>query len=107
MTKLDELSNNKSSWTTNDKKQPGYWFSGSSSYKSSVPQVFFPAAGVRGIDGTAGKRGRYGDYWSSGPSIYYAYGLCFYGSDVDMDNYNRACGNSVRCVQITDEVAEL
>ena len=107
MTKLDELSNNKSSWTTNDKQQPGYWFSGSSSYKSSVPQVFFPAAGVRGIDGTAGKRGRYGDYWSSGPSIYCAYDLCFHGGTTYWDYDRRANGYSVRCVQITDEVAEL
>ena len=42
-------------------------------------------------------------YWSFIP-----FSLSFYcGSEASMDYYYRAVGRSVRCVQITDEVAEL
>jgi len=101
---LDELSNNKSSWTTNDKQQPGYWFSGSSSYKSSVPQVFFPSAGLRYYDDDALNRGYSGNYWSSQPDVYRTYSLGFNGSLVLMNGYSRAEGLSVRCVQDDGEL---
>ena len=106
---LDELANHYSSWTTNENGQPGYWFSGASSYTETVPQVFFPAAGYRyHIDGSANLRGRRGYYWSSRPSYNGgAYGLGFYSGGVYMHYDSRAYGYSVRCVQATDEVAEL
>lgn len=100
---LDELSESYSSWTTNENGQPGYWFSGASSYTATVPQVFFPAAGYRDYsDGDAYSRGSYGYYWSSRPFDTYAGSLYFYGSDVDVRNYRCALGCSVRCVQVTD-----
>ena len=96
---LDELSNNCSSWTTNENGQPGYWFSGASSYRETVPQVFLPAAGLRDRrDGDARDRGDYGGYWSSGPDFPFANCLGFHGSYVYV-NGNRADGYSVRCVQ--------
>ena len=97
---LDELNNNYSSWTTNENGQPGYWFSGASSYRETVPQVFLPAAGHRSYDaGYAVSRGSHGSYWSSRPRNAGAYHLRFYSSDVDMLGYYRASGCSVRCVQ--------
>ena len=100
---LSELRQNHSSWTTNTSDQPGYWFSGASSYTEEVPQVFFPAAGYRHYRaGNASYRGDYGYYWSSSPynDYYYAYGLCFCSgfAYVFSDCY-RAHGYSVRCVQ--------
>ena len=98
---LDELNNNYSSWTTNENGQPGYWFSGASSYTATEPQVFFPAAGYRGSnDGYAYNRGDSGRYWSSRPGSTYALRLHFGSGDVDMrSDGRRAYGCSVRCVQ--------
>ena len=103
---LDELNNNYSSWTTNENGQPGYWFSGASSYTATVPQVFFPAAGYRNCyDGDAYGRGYYGVYWSSRPNkipygTSYSYSLFFLSHDIYMyDLSDRAYGYSVRCVQ--------
>jgi uncharacterized protein (TIGR02145 family) len=99
---LSALRANKSSWTTND-GQKGYWFSGSATYSTSVSRVFFSAAGDRFSDGSgADYRGDSGFYWSSNPDGDEAYSLHFNSSIVHMDNYNRACGFSVRCVQVTD-----
>ena len=107
---LSELSKNHSSWTS-ENGQSGYWFSGASSYTETVPQIFFPAAGDRDLyDGDAGNRGGRGRYWSSRPGdnfSYYTYLLSFGSSDVSMYINLRADGYSVRCVQATDEVAEL
>ena len=104
---LDELNNNSSSWTTNANGQPGYWFSGPNSYTASVPQVFFPAAGCRYAgSGSADHRGRHGYYWSSRPYDTDAYYL-YFSFGVRMYYNHRAAGCSVRCVQATDEVAEL
>lgn len=106
---LDELNNNYSSWTSED-GQNGRWFSGSSSYTETVPQVFFPAASYRkGFDGVADYRGNIGRYWSSKPYSTNAYGLNFNWNYVDIGYHvtnggliDRACGYSVRCVQVTD-----
>ena len=106
---LNELQQNYSSWTTDKNGQEGYWFSGACTYTEQVPQVFMPAAGGRGsIDGDAYHRGYCGYYWSSRSDGGYAYFLDFSSSSSIM-NYGliRACGYSVRCVQVTDEVAEL
>jgi uncharacterized protein (TIGR02145 family) len=96
---LVELNNNYSSWTTDDNGRSGRWFSGPNSYTASVPQVFFPAAGNRGIGGSAYDRGSRGYYWSSRQSGRFAYYLRFYSSDVSMYDSSRAYGYSVRCVQ--------
>ena len=98
---LDELNNNCSSWTINENGQPGYWFSGASSYTETVPQVFLPAAGTRNSpDGNAYYRGPHGRYWSSRPYSTYASTLYFDSSGVNMYiDYARALGQSVRCVQ--------
>ena len=106
---LDELNNNYSSWTTDDNGRSGRWFSGPNSYTASVPQVFFPAAGYRlGGVGFAINRGYYGYYWSSRPYYGFADCLSFRSSNVSMASFDsRADGYSVRCVQATDEVAEL
>ena len=111
---LNILKETKSSWTTNE-GQKGYWFSGASDIKYDVPvnedaKVFFPAAGYRrDYDGNARNRGNYGYYWSSRPDSYHAGAddLDFYSSNVGVYDSGRARGNSVRCVQVTDEVAEL
>jgi uncharacterized protein (TIGR02145 family) len=105
---LDELNNNYSSLTS-ENDQNGRWFSGSESYSPSAPQVFFPAAGCRSYhDGTVGLRGGDGCYWSSRADYYYAYYFYFDGSSyASMSGWYRAFGYSVRCVQATDEVAEL
>ena len=105
---LSELRQNHSSWTSN-----GYWFSGANMYTEASPKVFFPAAGERegGYGGSAGeamRRGRRGYYWSSRPSDVFAYYLCLDDSSIfTYDTYGRSNGYSVRCVQVTDEVAEL
>lgn len=102
---LYKLESNMSSWTT-ENDQVGYWFSGSATYSSSVPRVFFPAAGIiYGNNGEADGRGLYGNYWSSGANIAldcrsYAEGLVFEQGRSRMgDSYYRAGGWSVRCVQ--------
>ena len=96
---LNELRLNYSSWTS-EGGQNGYWFSGASSYTSVVPQVFFPAAGFRNYgDGKAYSRGNDGYYWSSRPYSTWANSLRFHSGLVNMNDYGRASGYSVRCVQ--------
>ena len=95
---LNNLKSNCSSWTEND-GQVGCWFSGSVSYATSSPRVFFPAAGYRYYDGPAYGRCSYGGCWSSRPyhsSVYY---LAFDYSGAIMSSDYRAYGFSVRCVQ--------
>ncbi len=104
---LDELSNNYSSLTTADNGQMGRWFSGPNSYTVSVPQVFFPVAGYRYGGVNAFDRGYNGYYWSSRPLNSSACYLYFGSGGVGMSHNRRELGYSVRCVQATDEVAEL
>ena len=98
---LAKLKNNYSSWTSVN-GQIGICFSGSSSYSSSVPQIFLPAAGYNSYRDFSNERGSYGLYWSSSPYAYSIYSLGFRGSDIGMGAGQRASGRSVRCVQITD-----
>ena len=105
---LDELCKNRLAWATDENGQSGYWFSGENPYAETGPRVFFPAAGYRdGNDGSASSLGIDGYYWSSchldriSASYLYFYSY-FYGSDVYMIESIRACGFSVRCVQVTD-----
>lgn len=102
------LRKNHSSWTINPEGQKGYWFSGSVAYSSSVPQIFFPAGGFLGCgDGVGHYRNSDGYYWSSAPYGTNAGTLYFFTDGVDMYGHGRANGQYVRCVQATDEVAEL
>ena len=109
---LKILMKTKSSLTTNE-GQKGYWFSGAPDTKYDVAvddaaEVFFPAAGDRHYyGGVAAYRGDYGTYWSSRPYSYDAYCLCLTNGRANMSSDFRAYGYSVRCVQVTDEVAEL
>ena len=109
---LKELRSNYSSWTKNAEGQSGYWFSGTLTYAEGVPRIFLPDAGGRYnySGGAADGRGGYGNYWSSRPSGSCAYFLCSeycYAGASYMDYLMRVLGYSVRCVQATDEVAEL
>ncbi len=103
---LSKLCENYSSWTLNDTGQAGYWFSGSSSYASKVPQIFLLAAGTIASYMESSSRGYKGQYWSStsGSSTYhyYASSIYFKGGKVE-DGYleqkmDRSSGLSVRCV---------
>jgi uncharacterized protein (TIGR02145 family) len=101
---LEGLIENYSSWTTDKNGQSGYWFSGASSYTETVPQVFFPAVGaLHHLDGRTTSRGTYGGYWSSCPDGTLSKYLTFLSNIlVSPSSYERACGNSVRCVQAAD-----
>lgn len=99
---LDELNNNRSSWTTDENGQVGYWFSGASAYTSDAHQIFFPAAAYRFYYGNTLVRGIGGYYWSSKPDGGDAYNLLFTSSLTNMKTFHRAYGCSVRCVQETD-----
>lgn len=96
---LDELKNNYSSWTSVN-NQSGRWFSGSKPYSSSVPRVFFPAAGsLYDLTGDADHRDDAGYYWSSRPDSSMASYLHFHVSTISMKDFYRASGYSVRCVK--------
>lgn len=95
---LSELIQNRSSWTS-DEGQPGYWFSGASTYTAEVPQVFFPAAGLRFHSPEADYRGYSGFYWSSSPEHDDSFCLDFNCGSVNKVWRARALGYSVRCVQ--------
>ena len=102
---LNKLRQNVSSKTTNDIGVKGCWFSGSKSYATSVPRVFFPLAGQRqGTYGAIIGRGSDGYYWSSIVSDrsqypYAAQCLYFMSADASMSYSARATGKSVRCVK--------
>ena len=102
------LRKNHSSWTVNPEGQSGYWFSGPVSYSTSAPQVFLPAGGLLGYaSGDGCYRNSDGYYWSSMPYGLHAGVLSFSSLGVDIFGHGRAYGQSIRCVQATDEVAEL
>ena len=72
-------------------------------YKVTGPNgesITLPAAGFRGCSGGVYYVGTYGYYWSSTPGgSDYAWYLDFDSSEVNMDNYRRCNGLSVRLVQ--------
>ena len=97
---LKELSQNRSSWTSED-GLGGYWLSGASSYTEDVPQVFFSAAGYRfNGDGNGRNRGCIGTYWSSEPD-YPSQASCILLRlrAFEIRHSARKYGSSVRCVQ--------
>lgn len=98
----DELSvliSNKSSWTSDSNGLKGYYFTGEYTYMTNIPRIFLPAAGNREDTGHIYGRGYYGNYWASDTDYYYSAYLFFAQNDIRMDNYSRAYGHSVRCVQ--------
>ena len=100
---LSNLCKKHSAWTTDETDMPGYWFSGSSPYSETVPQIFLPAAGYRGyMLANTENRGLNGYYWSSKPYArkpdYMGGGLSFGSTSASMHYYGRAGGYSVRCV---------
>ena len=66
---------------------------------TNIPRIFLPAAGNREDTGHIYGRGYYGNYWASDTDYYYSAYLFFAQNDIRMDNYSRAYGHSVRCVQ--------
>ena len=100
---LSNLCKKHSAWTTSETNMPGYWFSGSSPYSETAPQIFLPAAGYRGyMQANTENRGLNGYYWSSKPYArkpdYMGGGLSFGSTSASMHYYGRAGGYSVRCV---------
>ena len=98
---------------TYDDTQKGMNFSGKFGEDSVI---WYPACGVRnggaGTSGTLLNVGIDGAYWSASPvnSSSDVYHLCFIYYDGWVNpsgSVSRAAGYSVRCVQATDEVAEL
>lgn len=62
--------------------------------------IILPAAGFRDCNGDVYYVGTYGGYWSSTPvDSEFARGLYFYSSEVNMCDYYRCNGLSVRLVQ--------
>ena len=108
---LSALCANYSSWETNTaNNQSGFWLSGATLYKQGIPQVFFSAAGYNHYYPTAPPQGRgyQGGYWSSmaDPDSDYAYsliiqegGMVGFDTAEISDNWVRAMGFSIRCVQ--------
>ena len=100
---LDVLALNRSSWTTNGDGQEGYFFSGSMVYSNAVTRIFLPAAGSINFEtGIADGRGLRGEYWSVDYEYSKyggAYGLGFSNKQAGYTPYNRAEGNSVRCIR--------
>ena len=105
---LNVLITDHSDWTTND-GQIGYYCSGvltTTVYDThplgeDKPQVFLPAAGYRdGRSGSVTKRDSEAFYWSSRPSNYNtSHLLFFFQYELQMRNYGRGAGYTVRCVQ--------
>jgi uncharacterized protein (TIGR02145 family) len=88
--------NNSSLW---DSTNRGMNFSGKF---GSDQTIWYPASGFRySNDGCLSTVGNYGYYWSASPDGYGAYYLGFndYGHVSPSNDYNRAVGCSVRCLQ--------
>lgn len=79
------------------------WAWTGSGYKVTGPNgnsITLPAAGHRGCDGSVSLVGSYGAYWSSTPGDSgNAWFLTFGSGVVDVGNYGRCYGRSVRLVQ--------
>lgn len=94
-----------SDWTTSsnwDSTNKGMDFSKTDNKLGSSGPIWYPASGSRGSSsGSLSNVGSFGSYWSVSPDGYYAFRLAFdYGGYVLPANYyNRANGQSVRCLQ--------
>ncbi len=97
---LTALRANYSFWTTAD-GQEGRWFSGSASYTSEAPQIFFPASGSRDKeDGNCFNRNFSGTYWASRTGVT----LGVWNNTVFVASTSCAYGSSVRCVKDDSEL---
>ena len=105
---LEKLCENKSSWTTNNIGQGGYWFSASNAYTLAVLQIFLPATGGRGGDGEGVGRNKYGHYWTATSYVSwygYSYSLWFSEDDISINSGGVRCwSRAVRCVQDKSEL---
>ena len=107
---LDELCRNHSSRVTDVHGCAGYWFCGAKSYSKDVPQIFLSMNGsVDSYSGTNSNRDLWGYYWSSTSRTYDSYCIAFHEDTIFRDPpfSDRVSGYSVRCIRVTDEVAEL
>lgn len=108
---LNELCQNKSSWTTNNAGQNGYWLTGSSAYNASISKVFLSAAGYYdGRSGYAQERGTAGLYWDSNPSTLWSNqsdAVQFTDYSFSAACRSRAYALSVRCVKDDAELVEV
>ena len=96
------------SWGQNSDGQTGGWFSRPVNGESDQSVLFLPAAGRYFVSGKCDERGLEGHYWSSRTSYRDACGLNFEKNSVYLRGIMpRATAMSVRCVQVTDEAAEL
>ena len=79
------------------------WYWMGSGYRVFGPNgnsIYLPAAGYRYCDGDVGSFGMGGYYWSSTPNDSDdAWYLHFNSSEVNMSNYFRCFGHSVRLAQ--------
>ena len=79
------------------------WSWNGSGYKVTGPNgnsIVLPASGSRNCYGRVTYVGSNGCYWSSTPKdSAYAWSLDFYSGGVNVDNYGRCIGRSVRLVQ--------
>ena len=104
-TELSNLQRNFSSMTTNEVDQNGRYFSGEYTFIDGAPALFLPAAGRIDYNGSFDGRWSilFSIYWSSKTYSDNAYSLYFEKGQAKMyyQSY-RACGASVRCVQVID-----
>ena len=96
---LSSLKQNKSTWSTNNEGNRGYWFSGYTPYSEQATQLFLQAAGCRiYYDGLAHLRDEYGTYWSSSTRGKLVFRLHFESDYAYMGHDYRGVA-AVRCVQ--------
>ena len=85
-----------------DGTNEGINFSGKFGYASTI---WYPASGYRGsYDGSLSSVGDVGDYWSASPyrDAACSLGFNYYGGVNPSNYYDRAYGQSVRCLQAID-----
>jgi len=102
---LEALSAHRSGWS-NVSGQNGYYYSGSTTYSADAARIFLPATGDHAYKSGKFQGGNmWGNYWSStcdSACPWYLYEIHFStGTEtVEMhNNYGRASGYCVRCVQ--------
>ena len=101
---LDALFNNHSTRMFDEYGFRGYYFSDA----ESSAKLFLNLPGCRISDGEEYDREITGNYWCSNANVEEAMYLAFRDSDIGIySHFAKSYGYSVRCVQATDEVAEL
>lgn len=102
------LTNRSQGLEKNSLEQDGIWASGSRPCTDREMRIFLPLAGSRNSSGTAGDRGKFGQYWATdyystyyGTFVSYWIKGGFYGNyyNVESTGAEPESGYSVRCVQ--------